>query len=275
MVASKKKISSLSSGLDLVFRSKNRQVMLSQIHKDRDFEVFTRGREQVQVITSEKEMFSATMVQAGESLDEFLLTPVLERSPVRVGETLLLLFQSQRQTALAQASVKAVIGRKLRVISVDPRSTIRYKTRMRVMWDLLGDSAYASLGRKALTLVREENEITKGVISSSSFALVRDFVRDIEGNETPRAELLMNSVMEPALMTDLSVGGFCMLTKDSPRIKKLRDNVLLLMECSIPHIDRDYHVELVAAARHIRTLGSASVVHCMFVEPLRIDQIFV
>jgi hypothetical protein len=275
MGAGRKKISSLDKSLELVLRSKNRQIMLSQLHLEKDLDGFFQGKDVVQVITPTREMFGAVLSPVNDSTSNFYLTPVVERPKLKVGDSLLLLFQSQRQSTLSQASLQAVVGNRLKITSVDPRLNIRYKTRMRVLWDVVSDEGVQRLNQREITLAREESEVNDASNGEEYTSRVRDFAHEQDRREVPRSEFLFSSSLAPGLMTDLSLGGMCIMTKSPERVQKLRENAFILVDCCVPHLDCDYRIQLIAVARHIRDWGLASSIHCMFVERLRVDQLFV
>jgi hypothetical protein len=247
--------------------------MLSQLLWDKEFEAFMQGREPVQIITPSRQIFLATMVSLADSPKECILTPLADQPKLEPGDSLLLLFQYQGQTAVSQASFKCYSGGSLRVHSVDPRENIRFKTRLRVRWDAISDESFARLNERAITFAREECEVRTA--DGESFSLVRDHAQDSDGREISAPDLLLSPSMTQGLMTDISLGGTCILVKSRERLEKVSANMFIVMECVIPHFERDYRFELVGVVRRVCDWGLISGLHCMFVERLRVDQLFV
>lgn len=273
MQVASRRVVMLSDSVDMILRSKNRQIMLSQIHADREFGVFLHGQEAVQVITPSRKIFLATMTPLGDAPGEYILTPVADRPKLEQGDSLLLLFQYNGQTAISQASFKSGIGSSIRVTSVDPRENIRYRTKVRVRWDVINNESFERLSNKEITFAREECEVKVGDVETIS--LIRDHAQDFEGREVSAPDLLFSPSMAHGLMTDISLGGTCIMVKSNERLDAAKTNMFVMIECVIPHFERDYRFELVGVVRRVRDWGLTTALHCMFVERLRADQLFV
>jgi hypothetical protein len=259
----------LDDSVNLIFRSKNRQIMLSRIHEFRHFSPFYSGREPVQVITSNKTMFLANMHAVEGDNKLFFLDATSERPPLREGDGILLLFQAGRETALSQAVVDGVFGSRVRVNAIDPRTNIRYKTRMRVKWNVVSDECYNRFCQKTIGLSREISipESMNDVKDIGKF-LICDTICELDGTPSSGGKNYFSEHPLNGLCADLSMGGFCMLTENTDVVQKAQENLFVIAEFPMPHVSHDFLLRVAAVVRHIRRLPDRSVVHCMFLERL-------
>lgn len=242
----------LDEGLNMIFRSKNQQIMLSKIHEYRDFTSLIRGEEPVQIITPQRKMFTAYLEQCSESHNDYFVTPVGERPVVSNEDALLILFQAQRQTALSQAQVVSVMGLKFRISAVDPRKKIRYKTRMAVEWQPVSANCLQQLRSGAWTVVRKREPNQKFFEPTKETEhLVREFISS-DGTNSCSAPDLFDGVPARGLMVDLSEGGFCFLSSDAANTDLVKNNILISIRLVLPHVVNNYVVEAIAAVRHVR-----------------------
>jgi hypothetical protein len=184
------------------------------------------------------------------------------------------LFQAGRETALSQAVVDGVFGSRVRVNAIDPRANIRYKTRMRVKWDVVSDDCYNRFCQKTLGISREIS------IPESMFAhqkgehfLICDTICEPDGIPSLADQAHYSKSPLNGLCTDLSMGGFCMLTENSDAIQKAQENLFIIVKFLMPHVHNEFSLRVGAVVRHIRKLPEKCVVHCMFLERL-VPEIF-
>ncbi len=265
----KEELQRLDHGLNAIFRSKNNQIMLSRIHEHRDFSALAYGQEPVQVITPNRKMFTSLLTPANETNTEYLLTPINERPPVRVEDSLLILFQSQGQSALSQAQVVALLGAKVRVSAVDPRVNIRYKTRIAIRWRCISTLCREQLQSQTWTLLRKRafpESFLKPVEGVST--LVDDFISKDGTNPLAASDGIWESDLMKGLIVDLSVGGFCILTSETKHFDAVKSNIFIEVQALLPHVSNDYAVSFVIAVRHVRAWKNVWALHCMYVEPL-------
>ena len=266
-------VKSLDNSLNMILKSKNRQFMLSQIRTYSQFTDYLTGQSTVQAITATRGIFTAILSPHGEDGTCFTLTPQEPRPTIQVGEPLLLLFQSDSDAAISQATVTALMGLKVRVSSVDPRSNFRYKTRMRTRWYPLTEECWNKFNERKWTIVRQhcapQNDSRK---PPSSEYLIREFAMEIGSNTLYATTIHGDANTAPAgLLVDLSLGGFCMMTANDELTASLKSNFFFYIEIPLPHVVHDYKIGLFAVVRQVRLCESWAVLHCMFIDRLPTD----
>ncbi len=264
----------LDDSVSMIFRSKNRQIMLSRIHEFRQFSPFYSGKEAVQVIAPNKSVFLASMQPIENDSKRFFLDALGERPALKDGEGLLLLFQAGRETALSQAVVDGIFGSRIRINAIDPRINIRYKTRMRIWWNVVSDDCYNRFCQKTLGLVREVTIPESYFVAPKTHSYtICDTICEPDGSPSLADKKFHASVAQHGLCVDLSMGGFCMLTDNDDIVTKAQENLFLIVELPMPHVHHDFALRVGAVVRHIRRLPDKCVVHCMFLERL-VPEIF-
>jgi hypothetical protein len=209
------------------------------------------------------------MQEVDNSRKQFILDPIGERPALKQGEAILILFQAGRETALSQATVSAIFGGKVRINAVDPRTNIRYKTRMRVLWNAVNIDCFERFSQRELTVARHVS-IPKSLfqVPDKGSYLVRDVVCELDGTSVPFGSVVASIAPEPGLLIDLSLGGACMMVEAGDAIDEARENLFVFVTIPMPHIRFDFSMQLLTVVRHIRKMDEGAMVHCMFVERL-------
>ncbi|MEY3902020.1 MAG: hypothetical protein RL189_1326 [Pseudomonadota bacterium] len=263
-------IQRLDDRLEKILRSRHSQIMLSRLHKMDEFSGVRIGKLPLQVITTDKKVFSATMTPWKGTKADYQLMPLEARPKIAANDTLLLRMKGDFALAIAQVKVTTVIGANFVVTGFDPRREVRYKTRMTANLRPVSDHCMCELQSKNLTIVRankppdsffealnNKNPVITDFFSKDGIMPCSD-IESFGTNEAFRT-----------LIIDLSDQGFAALAQVSPQFDNVRQNIFVCLEIKLPHIVNDFSLRLMAVVRDIRPWkDNVKSIHCSFIEQI-------
>jgi len=261
----------LDHNIDLVFKSSNRQIMLSKISEDQNFLHFLHGKRSVQVISPSREIFNAKIETVPDVANNFLLAPEDRMVSISKGDRVIVLFNLPRGTAaISQANVLGFKEGKIEIAALDPRLNLRVKTR--------SPAAIWTFNHELFEKFRSKRAWAKRVIEYKSPGIhedpngVTDFLvmppHDTLEFKTFLANHTDKVAAFPGLLTDISTGGCCIYVQRTMPLEKLQEYVFTFIEFSLPTLERATPVRVLCAVRHIRQNDKWLSLHCMFLEAL-------
>lgn len=258
----------LDANLDLIFRSSNKQYMLSRLADDPKYHTFFKGNSLVQILTPSKESFLARFEAKQNYTNHFnLFAQKMPSTSFYLKDTLILIFQFGDVVSVSQATVRDIIGTRILVEAVDPRVDPRIKTRIVIEVMPITSELLNQLKEKKISIKRVTE--VESTLQGEDPLCCKDLLA-LSPSDTVDPKLYLSNYVKPsqAMMADISAGGCCLyVPKDLP-LQNLKDLIFIYTNINIPSLGKEVTIRIFCAIRQTRQVEKYNVLHCKFIEAI-------